>query len=63
MGEIIEVKIEATNGATQVVEVDAAIVARIIMHKAHAREKPARVAANAILDYLAECMKDAVPVA
>lgn len=57
MAQIIDVPINASQSAPRVVEVDAAIVAQIIMRTAHARAKPAAKAANEIMDYLALCMR------
>jgi hypothetical protein len=51
--EDIEIKINVSPSNPIVVEIDALEIMRIIMRKAHAREKPAMNAANAIIDYLA----------
>ena len=56
MGEPINVKIEASEENPKVCEVDARVIAHIIMRKAHAREKPAIAAANLIIDYLARAI-------
>ena len=53
MTDDIEIAINASPSNPKVVEIDAREIMRIIMRKAHAREKPAMNAANAIIDYLA----------
>ena len=55
--EDIEVAINASPSAPQIVEIDAAVIARIIVRTAHASPKPAAKAANAIVDYFVLCVQ------
>ena len=58
MAEDIEIAVNASPTAPKVIEIDARIIARLIVGIAHAREKPAAKAANAIVDYFALCIQD-----
>ena len=58
MAEDIEIAINASPSAPKVMEIDAAVVARIIMKTAHASPKEAARAANLILDYLVLCLQE-----
>ena len=53
--EDIEIAINASPSAPKVIEIDAAVIARIIMRTAHASPKPAAKAANAIVNYFVLC--------
>lgn len=54
-----EVAIDGSPSDPKIVEIDAEVVARIIMAIAHARPKLAVEAANAIMDYLGAAMAHA----
>lgn len=62
MSDDIEVLIDGTKSAPRVVEVDATVIAKIIMAVTHSRERPAIRAANAIADYLAHCTASSASV-
>ena len=58
MAEDIEIAINASPSAPKVIEIDAAVIARIIMRTAHVSPKPAAKAANLIVDYLVLCHQE-----
>jgi len=58
MAEDIEVAINASPSAPKIIEIDAAVIARIIMKTAHASPRQAAKAANAIVDYLVVCHQE-----
>lgn len=51
-----EVVIKGSPQNPKIVEIDANIIARLIMRDAYARPKAAAKAANAIVDYLGDAM-------
>jgi hypothetical protein len=61
MADTIHIPISASPQNVKVIEIDAAAIAKIIMRKAHVREKPATAAANAVCDYLAVAFAGASP--
>lgn len=54
VAEEIDIEISGSRSNPKVVEIDAEVIARLIIRVAHAREKPAAKAANAIIDYLVQ---------
>ena len=52
MAEIVDVELNGSKDRPTITEIDAEEIARIIMRNAHARERPAIAAANAVIDYL-----------
>ena len=62
MSADIEIQINASKLDPKIVQVNARIIAKIIMRKTGAREIASAEAANMILDYLASCLARAASI-